>query len=62
MEIRELLSTDIITKSSESVTTSLTNIKSVPTKESPNFWTNHNLKLEDNLEESYKLFGLAKKQ
>jgi erythromycin esterase-like protein len=61
MEIRELLSTEIITKSTESVTTSLTNIKSVPTKEAPNFWINHNFKLEDNLEESYKLFGLTKK-
>jgi len=62
IEIRELLSTDILTKSTESITTSLTNIKSSPTKETPSFWTNHNLKLEDNLEESYKIFGLTRER
>jgi hypothetical protein len=54
-----LLSTEIPTKSTESVTTSLKNIKSVPTEEAPNFWANHNFKLEDDLEESYKLLGLT---
>ncbi len=62
LDIRELLSTDIITKSTESLTIALTNIKSVPTKEDPNFWTNHNFKLEDNVEDSYELLGLPKKQ
>jgi len=30
-------------------------------KEEPNFWINHNIKLEDNVEETYELMGLSKK-
>lgn len=60
LEIRELLSTDIITKPNESMTISLTNIKSVPVKVDLNFWQNHNLKIEDNLADSYIKLGLQK--
>jgi erythromycin esterase-like protein len=62
IEIRELLSTDIITQSTDSVTTSLEYIKTVPIKESPNFWQNHNFKMEDNLEEVYHLIEQRKKE
>ncbi len=61
LEIRELLSTDIIAKVAESFTLSLSNIKSMRVKEEPNFWINHNIKLEDNVEETYELMGLSKK-
>ncbi len=62
LEIRELLSTDIIPKSTESLTVSLTNIKSVRTKIDNNFWMNHNIKLEDNIQGSYELLELTTKQ
>lgn len=62
LEIRELLSTDIIPKPTEYITVPLTNIKSVQVNEDPYFWVSHNIKVEDSVLECYKLLELPKRE
>lgn len=61
LEIRELLSTETTTNPSRSLTVSLENIKSTRVRSDPNFWTDHNIKIEDDVEDSFKRLGLPKK-
>ncbi|MFN5555372.1 MAG: hypothetical protein ACK48F_04110, partial [Chryseotalea sp.] len=60
IEERELLSTQINVNPTQVPTLSLMSIKSKTPKEDVAFWQTHNLKIEDNIVETYKKFNINK--
>lgn len=55
LSVRELLSTEVILQPVDTITGSLTGIKSRPVKEDANFWNNHNTVIQDDVIELLKL-------
>lgn len=60
LEIKELLSTDIVTKDFQPVTVPLPDIKSVRTTANADFWQIHNFQLEDDVNDMFDQVGLTK--
>jgi erythromycin esterase-like protein len=55
LSVRELLSTEVNLQPVNTITGSLTGIKSRPVKEEANFWSNHNTVIQDDVMELLKL-------
>lgn len=60
LEIRELLSTEIVTEAVRELTTSVMKIKTKTVAEDANFWLKHNFQVEDNVKDAYKLLQQPK--
>lgn len=55
LSVRELLSTEVNLQPVDTITGSLTGIKSRPVKEDSNFWNNHNTVIQDDVTELLRL-------